>query len=103
MRNRGFVWERPLRRLDLEFLRLDDQPWPVLGARVEDEAVKFALVEEDPEVFFTTPHYDGYPTVLVHLEAIELDELTELITDSWRLKAPKRVLKAFDDAHPAIE
>jgi hypothetical protein len=40
--------------------------------------------------------------VLVHLDAVDVDELTELITDSWRLKAPKRVLKAYLDAHPEL-
>ena len=51
----------------------------------------------DPKKFFTTPHYDGYPTVLVNLEAVGVRELRELITESWRCKAPKRVLQRHDD------
>jgi hypothetical protein len=48
--------------------------------------------------FHTTPHYDGYPTVLVNLEAVDVRELRELIVESWRCKAPKRVLKTYGDA-----
>jgi hypothetical protein len=95
VRNRGFVWERPLRRLDLEFLRLDDQPWPVLGARVEDEAVKFALVEEDPEVFFTTPHFDGWSAILIRLDTITRRRLEEVVADAWLAVAPKRLADAW--------
>ncbi|GAA1058447.1 hypothetical protein GCM10017608_26380 [Agromyces luteolus] len=91
VRNRGFVWERPLRRADLEFLRLDDQPWPVLGARVEDEAVKFALAEEDPEVFFTTPHFEGFAAILVRLDTVSQRRIEEVVADAWLAVAPKRL------------
>ena len=63
---------------------------------VSDVGEKEALIQSDPKKFFTTPHYDGYATVLVNLKAIGERELRELITDSWRLKAPRRVLEAFD-------
>ncbi len=46
--DKGFVWERPLRKVDLAHLGLAEQPGPVLGVRVEDEGTKFALIEEDP-------------------------------------------------------
>ena len=85
---------------DKGFLRIRSEAEGGLVVFVSDLGEKEALLESDPEVFFTTPHYDGYPTVLVHLPAVELDELTELITESWRLKAPKRVLAAYDAAHP---
>jgi hypothetical protein len=91
VRNRGFVWDRPLRRADLEFLRLDDQPWPVLGARVEDEAVKFALAEMDPSVFFTTPHFEGFPAILVRLDTVSRRRLEEVVADAWLAVAPKRL------------
>jgi hypothetical protein len=58
---------------------------------------KEALLRSEPEVFHTTPHYDGYPAVLVRLSAIDDDELAEVLEDSWRRVAPKRVLKAFDE------
>jgi hypothetical protein len=88
---------------DKGFLRIRSEAEGGLVCFVADLDEKDALLASDDRKFFTTPHYDGYPTVLVHLDAVGVDELTELITDSWRLKAPKRVLKAFDDAHPAID
>ena len=55
------------------------------------------MIEARPEMFFTTPHYDGYPTVLVNLKKIRVQELRELIHESWRIKAPKTVLRKFGD------
>jgi len=78
---------------DKGFLRIRSNAEGGLVVFVADVAEKEMLLESDPEKFFTTPHYDGYPAVLVNLPAIDVDELRELITDSWRLKAPKRVLK----------
>ena len=57
---------------------------------------KEGLIASDPGKFFTTPHYDGHPTVLVRFGAVELDELTELLTESWRIRAPKKLAAAFD-------
>jgi hypothetical protein len=53
-----------------------------------------------PQRFFITAHYEGYPAVLVRLGAVDLDELTELVTESWRLSAPKRLLATWDAEHP---
>lgn len=66
----------------------------VLGVRVVSNLEKDELILAEPEVFFTERHYDGYPAVLVRLAAIEEDELRELLTDAWRLRAPKRLQKA---------
>jgi hypothetical protein len=67
-----------------------------LVVRVVDLEDKDALLRSDPEVFFTTPHYDGYPYVLVRLERVAPAQLAELIEDAWRLSAPKRLLAAYD-------
>jgi hypothetical protein len=56
----------------------------VLAIRVADEGEKQALIAANPEVFFTEPHHDGFPAVLVRLAAIEVGELEELLTDAWR-------------------
>jgi hypothetical protein len=72
----------------------------VLAIYCASEEDKHALIASAPEKFFTTPHYDGYSMVLVRLAAIDLPELTELITDSWRLRAPSRLLAQFDADHP---
>ena len=67
---------------------------------VESLEEKEVLLASDPDVFFTTPHYDGYAAVLVRLDTAEAGEARELITDSWRLRAPKRFVKDFDTMHP---
>lgn len=67
-----------------------------LVMRVIDMADREALLLGDPGVFFTTPHYDGYPVVLVRLEAIAAEQLAELVEDAWRLQAPKRLVASFD-------
>jgi hypothetical protein len=61
VKDKSFVWERPLRRSDLEHLGDAAPEGPILGARVEHEIAKRALIESDPDVYFTTPHFDGYP------------------------------------------
>ena len=63
-----------------------------LVVRVLDLADREALLQGSPEVFFSTPHYDGYPYVLVRLDAVGRDELAELIEDAWRIRAPKRLV-----------
>jgi hypothetical protein len=92
VRGKAFVWDRPLRENDPEDVAPDG---PVLGVRVADEGVKEALVADDPAVYFTIPHFDGYAAVLVRLDAIGVEELGEVITEAWLLRAPKRVAAAF--------
>jgi hypothetical protein len=92
---KGFVWERPLRRGDLEALGDAAPTGPILGARVADEGVKAALIADRPDVYFTTPHFDGYPAILVRLDRISVAELTELIEEAWLARAPKRLVKEF--------
>ena len=57
-----------------------------------------ALTQGDPETFFITPHYEDYPLVLIALERVDTEELRELLIESWRQRAPKRVLRAYDEA-----
>ena len=61
-----------------------------------DLGEKEALIASDPATFFTTPHYDGHPTVLVRFGAVDVDELRELLVESWCHRAPKRLRAAFD-------
>jgi hypothetical protein len=95
VRKKLIVWERPLRKADLEALGPDAPDGDILGARVSDEGIKFALVADDPDVYFTTPHFDGYPAVLVRLAEIGVPELTELVTDAWLAQAPKTLVKKY--------
>ncbi|HEY6757961.1 MAG TPA: MmcQ/YjbR family DNA-binding protein [Baekduia sp.] len=95
VKDKGFVWERPLRRGDLEHLGDAAPQGPILGARVEHEGAKRALIESQPDVYFTTPHFDGYPAILVQLDHIGEDELDELVTEAWLNRAPKRLVAEF--------
>jgi hypothetical protein len=67
-----------------------------LVLRVSDLGEREALLQGQPDVFFTTPHYDGYPYVLVRLPAVDPVELAELLEEAWRVFAAKRVVKAWD-------
>ncbi len=60
-----------------------------------DEGVKFALIADEPEVYFTTPHFDGYSAVLVRLAEIPVSDLRELITEAWLAQAPRQLVKEF--------
>ena len=66
---------------------------------VADEDEKRALIASDSDRFTTTPHYDGHPIVLVRLGAVQADELRELVTESWRLRAPGADVREWDDGH----
>ncbi|MEA2431474.1 MAG: hypothetical protein QOF65_331 [Thermoleophilaceae bacterium] len=100
VKDKLFVWERPLRSSDLAALGEAAPEGPILGARVEHLVAKEAVIADDPGVFFTTPHFDGYPAVLVRLERIALDDLDEVVVEAWLARAPKRLVKAYlDEAH----
>ncbi len=98
VRNKPFVWERPLRAADLRALGDVAPDGPILGVRVEHLGAKDALLADDPDVYFTTPHFDGYAAVLVRLERIALDELEELIAEAWLCQAPKRLGRDYMEA-----
>ncbi len=72
VRDKGFVWERPLRPGDVRALGDDAPTGSILGARVEHLGAKAALLSDAPQVFFTTPHFDGYAAALVRLDVITL-------------------------------
>jgi hypothetical protein len=94
-----FVLERPLRARDRDELGDRAPTGPVLGARVDGLAAKEALLGDDPAVYFTTSHFDGYPMILARLEAIAPDELEELIVEAWLSRAPKRLARAYAEEH----
>ena len=96
VRGTGFVWERPLRRGDLEALGAAAPTGTVLGVRVADLGVKQALLTADRDVVFTTPHFDGHPIVLVRLDDIALADLEELVVEAWRTRASRRQREQLD-------
>ena len=73
----------------------------VLAVRVANAAEKEMLLASEPDVFFTEPHYNGFPAVLVRLAAIDVAELAEPITDAWRCQAPRALVAEFDQADSA--
>jgi hypothetical protein len=82
--DKGFVWSYPERRPGQpRVIRTD-----VAVLFVGDEAEKQALLLGEPDLFFTTPGYDGLPLVMVRLPPLGVDRLTELVTDAWRMRAP---------------
>lgn len=94
----GIVWLRGPTGRDLAQLAEQGRQWPegdVVGARTASVPEAAALVAADPDVFFTIPHFAGYPAVLVRLSAIDLDVLTEVVTDAWLAKAPRAVATAW--------
>ena len=94
VRNKMFAWERPLRRGDLEALGLDEQPWPVLGIKTGDLDRKDSMLAEHPATF-VTPHFAGYPALLIRLDEADAASLEELVCDAWVAMAPKRLAREF--------
>jgi len=95
VRDKLFVWERPLRGKEVEELGAAAPEGPILGARVEDLVAKEAMIGDEPELYFTTSHFEGYPSVLVRLERIGERDLEELIVEAWLCRAPKRLAAAY--------
>jgi hypothetical protein len=81
------------------FLRLRTEAEGGLVVMCHPDKKKALLASGDP-AFFTTPHYDGYPSILVDLKKVKRAELVHLVTESWRRKAPLKLLTAFDKASP---
>ena len=92
--NKGFVWSYPDREPGKpRVIRTD-----IAVLYVGDEAEKQALLLGEPEVFFTTPAYDGLPLVMLWLARVSADRLAELVTDAWRMRAPDELVGDLDDA-----
>jgi len=90
-----FVWERPLRRGDLEALGEQAPQDPPLAARVADLGVRAAMIADQPDVFFTMPHFANYPAVLARLDRLSEPDLEELVVEAWLLRAPAKLAKQF--------
>ena len=90
-----FAWERPLRRSDLAALGDRAPAGPILGVRTDDLEMKEVLLLSDSGVFFTTPHFDGYPAVLIRLPKISRKKLKDVLVEAWLARAPKRAVAAF--------
>ena len=98
VRDRLFLWERPLRRADLEALGAAAPDGDLLAAYVPGLVAKEALLADDPMLYLTTPHFDDLPIVLVRLERLPADELAELVGEAWLERAPARLVRE----HPEV-
>ena len=84
---RGFVWSYPERQPGRgRVIRTD-----VAVLYVGDEAEKQALLLGEPDLFFTTPSYDGLPLVMLRLANVDVARLTELVTDAWQMRLPPQL------------
>jgi hypothetical protein len=92
VRDKAFAWERPLRKKDLAELGDAAPSGPVLAAHVPDEGAKAALIAAEPDVYFTTSHFDGYAAVLCRLDELDAESLTELVAEAWACRAPRRLV-----------
>lgn len=90
---KGFVWSYPERRPGKPRLIRTD----VAVLFVGDEAEKQALLLGEPDVFFTAPGYDGWPLVMLRLATVDVERLGELVTDAWRMRAPRDLVGDLDD------
>jgi hypothetical protein len=100
VKDKLFVWERPLRPKEVKALGAAAPDGPILGARVEHVGAKEALLADDPRIFFTTPHFDGFPAILVRLDRIATDDLEEVVTEAWLVRAPRRLVDAYLENSP---
>jgi hypothetical protein len=92
--NKGFVWSYPERRPGKpRVIRTD-----IAVLFVGDEGEKQALLLGEPDVFFTTSGYDGWPLVMLRLAKVDVERLEELVTDAWRMRAPDATVADLDDA-----
>jgi hypothetical protein len=98
VRGKLFVWKRGLSEHDRVAMAAQGTPvpdGPTIAVRVPDLGVKEALLADDPDVFFTIPHFDGFPGVMIRLDRITDSDLGELIVEAWLVQAPKRVGKTY--------
>jgi hypothetical protein len=95
VKDKLFVWERPLGKKDIAALGDAAPDGPVVGARVEHEGAKLALIAAQPDLFFTIPHFDGYPAILGRLDRLGPEDLEELVVEAWLVRAPEKLAASY--------
>lgn len=100
VKEKGFVWERPLTKTDLAHLGDTAPTGELLGVYAGDQDGRDLLLAQADAGFFTIPHFKGYPAVLVPLGPLDEQRLAEIVEDAWLARAPKRLVREYLADHP---